>query len=207
MKINTPTKILSLAFVASTLSFASIADAASRRGFQSTISAPNTAIKINVTISDELAFRADHVSPKLSDRRGSRGLRNGFTSRGMYGEKDLNRLAERLENKMYTYMEKYGVETSDNATTVLNLVITDVDNNRPTFKQLSSSPSLSFQSFGNGGAEFDGTLTQGSEELGTISYRWFDNDIRYAAHGHTWSDANRAIDRFARKTAKSLAGN
>ncbi|NNC36352.1 MAG: hypothetical protein EX271_07015 [Acidimicrobiales bacterium] len=207
MKINTPTKFLSLAMIAGTLSMASVADAANRRGFQSTISAPNTAIKINVTISDELAYRADHVSPHLRDRRGSRGLSNGFTNRGMYGEKELDRLAERLEQKMYRYMEKYGVESSDDATTVLNLVITDVDNNRPTFKQLSSSPSLSYQSFGNGGAEFDGTLTQGSEELGTVSYSWFDNDIRHAAHGHTWSDANRAIDRFARKTAKELASN
>lgn len=207
MKINTPTKVLSLAFIAGTLSMASVADAASRRGFQSTIDAPVTTLKINVTISDELAYRANHISPDLKDRRGSRNLRNGFSNRGFYGDKELDRLTERLENKMYTYMAKYGVEASEDASTVLNLVITDVDNNRPTFKQLSNAPSLSFRSFGNGGAEFDGTLTRGSEDLGTVSYSWFENDIRFAAYGHTWSDANRAIDRFARKTAKALASN
>jgi len=202
-----PTKFLALAALAGSMSFASLAHAASKRGFQSTINAPASAVKINVTLSDDLIYRADKVSPRLSDRSGSRGHKNGFAGRGIYGEKDLNRLVDRLERKMDTYMAKYGVEVSDDAPTVLNLVITDVDNNRPTFAQLSSSPSLSFQSFGNGGAELDGTLVREGEELGTVSYSWHENDIRFAGQGGTWQDANRAIDRFARRTAKALAAN
>lgn len=206
IKLTTP-KILSFALLAGTLSVASFAHATNKHGFNSTLSAPNTAVKINVTLSESLAYRADHVSPLLKDRSKSRSLRDGFAGRGMYGEKDLNRLAERLEKRMNDYMTKYGVEVSADATTVLNLVITDADNNRPTFAQLSSNPSLSFQSVGNGGAEFDGALTRNGEELGTVSYSWHENDIRTAGYGSTWSDANRAIDRFARKTAKALAAN
>ena len=207
MKKISPTKVLALAVLAGSMSYASLANAANKRGFHSTLSAPATSVKINVTLSDDLIYRADNVSPRISDRRGSRSLKNGFTSRGIYGERDLNQLVDRLERKMDTYLEKYGVEVSEDATTVLNLVITDVDNNRPTFAQLSNSPSLSFRSFGNGGADLDGTLTRDGQDLGSVSYSWHENDIRNAGFGGTWQDANRAIDRFARRTAKALAAN
>jgi len=65
---------------------------------------------------------------------------------------------------------------------------------------------LSFQSFALGGAEFKGELvdSQGNV-LGNMDYRWYENDIRDAAFGGTWTDANRAISRFAKRAAKDLA--
>ena len=59
--------------------------------------------------------------------------------------------------------------------------------------------------FGNGGAAIEGQLiAAGGEQVGKMSYAWYENDIEWAATGGTWSDANRALDRFASKTAKTL---
>ena len=205
-KFNT-SLILAAALSAATLSLTSPAHATSSQRFESTLTAPSTAVSVKVSIGEDLAYRANHLSKKLRDRTRGRSFNDGFSGRGFYGEKDLARLQDRLERKMIEQLTKNGIEVSDNASTVLNLVITDADPNRPTFKQLSKSPSQSYKSFGLGGAEFTGTMTSGDQEVGTVSYGWFESDIRDAAYGGTWSDANRAIDRFARKTAKAIASN
>jgi hypothetical protein len=205
-KFNT-SLILAMALSAATLSLTAPANATSSQRFESTLSAPSTTVSVNISISEDLAYRADHMSKKLHDRSKARNLNNGFAGRGFYGEKDLNRLEERLERKITEQLAKNGIEVSDNAPTVLNLVITDADPNRPTFKQLSKNPSQSYRSFGLGGAEFAGTMTSAGQEVGTVSYAWYESDIRDASYGSTWSDANRAIDRFAKKTAKALAGD
>jgi len=101
---------------------------------------------------------------------------------------------------------KKGIEVSDNASTVLRITIQDAKPNRPTYKQLSVEPSLSFQSFGIGGAELQGELiAAGGRSLGTMSYEYYENDIRDAKFGGTWGDAHRAFGRFANKAAKTLS--
>jgi len=182
----------------------SVAFAANSQRFESSIQAPAGAVTVNVTLSEDLAYRAENMSKNLRDRSRSRGLRDGFASRSLYGQRDLDRLTERLKRKTEERLMKEGVEISDTGATVLNLVIVDADPNRPTFRQLANSASQSFKSFGVGGASFEGTMTRAGENVGTVSYAWFENDIRDAQYSSTWSDANRAIDRFARKTAKSL---
>jgi hypothetical protein len=204
MKKISTTILLAAAVSMGSLAIGSAAFANSTQSFESTITAPITSVKLNVSIGEDLAYRADHVSKKLRDRSRSNGINDGFGGRGHYGQRDLDRLVERLERKMTEQFEKNGIEVNDEATTVLNLVITDSDPNRPTFEQMSKSVSLSSQSFGLGGAEFEGSLVSGDAELGTLAYAWYESDIRDARYGGTWSDANRAIDRFARKTAKSL---
>ena len=116
----------------------------------------------------------------------------------------MDKLASRLKRRMVAQLEKNGVTVSDDAGTVLNLVITNAEPNRPTFKQLSNSVSLSSRSFGIGGAAFEGTLVSAGQAQGEVSYAWFESNIRDASYGGIWTDANRAIDRFASKTAKSL---
>lgn len=196
---------LFLGLVAGIMLSAGTVWAKSTKKFQSTISEPVSEVQVHVSIGEDLAYRADHLSPKLRDRSSSRSFNDGFAGRGFYGEKDLNRLAERLERKITDRLAGKGVTVSNTAPTVLNLVITDAEPNRPTFRQLSRNTSLSYRSFGNGGAAFEGMLTSSDRELGTVSYAWFENDIRHSAFtAGTWTDANRAIERFARKTADVL---
>jgi len=209
MKKKTMKKFVNSTFIAlavglGTLSMTSSAFANNSSHFTSTLQAPTSSVRVNVALGEDLAFRADNLSTDIRDRHNSRSINNGFANNGYFGQKDLDRLTKRLKTKMEARLEKNGITVSDDATTVLNLVITDARPNRPTFKQMSKSASLSTHSFGVGGAKFEGTLMDASGEQGNVSYGWFETDIRYAQQGSTWSDAHRAIDKFARKTAESL---
>jgi len=176
-------------------------------GFDTTVTAPvSSAVKIEVIISEDMAHRANNLPKKLSDRSGARSLRSGFSGNGFYGERDIERLTERLESKLEKKFAQKGIEVSDTASTVLRITIEDAKPNRPTFNQLSKEPGLSFRSFGNGGAELQAELiAAGGQSLGTMSYRYYENDIRYAQNSATWNDANRAFSRFAGKAAKVLS--
>lgn len=188
------------------LTFSSPAMAGST-GYDSTISSPLvTPVRIEVRLSEDMAHRANNLPKKLSDRGSGPNMRGGFSNNGFYGEKDLNRLSKTLGERLEQGFSKQGIKVSETAPVTLIVTIEDAKPNRPTFRQLSSDPSLSFQSFGLGGAELTGSLvdTQGNS-LGVMDYRWYENDIRDAAFGGTWSDANIAIRRFAKKAAKDLA--
>lgn len=199
-------RFLSITGITLALAMASPSLAKSSQKFKSSVSAPiSTAVNVEVLIGEDLAYRANNLPKKLSDRGSSRSLNSGFSGNGFYGDRDLNRLAERLETKMNKRLAKRGVTVDENAATTLRLVITDAKPNRPTFKQLSKEPGLSSRSYGIGGASIEGQiLSARGETLGDMSYAWYENDIDYAAFGGTWSDAHRAFDKFAKKAAKSL---
>lgn len=193
------------------LLLAPLSAVAKSRGFDTDIAAPvQTAVKIEVMLSQDLAYRADNLPEKLRDRgAGTRGLNSGFSGNGHYGEKSLNRLLEEVREELTEELMDEGMAVSDTAPMTLRVTLEDVRNNRPTFEQLSSQPSLSFQSFGVGGAELSGELIGTSgEALGSMSYRWFETTIDPAGFSRSsgiWTDADRAISRFARKAAKTLS--
>jgi len=200
-------KLLTSTLLIGAVAFATPALAKSR-GFETTISSPlTTAVKVEVVIGEELAYRAENLPKKLRDRgTSSRGLNSGFSQNGFYGTKDINRLAERLQKKVERRFAKKGIEVNENAPTTLRLVITDAKPNRPTFEQLSRQPQLQFSSFGLGGAEIEGELLQaGGQSMGTLSYSFYENDIRFNGSGRAiWADAYRAFDRLSRRVAKKL---
>lgn len=190
--------------------FALSTPAVAGTGYDSTLSAPlSGAVKLDVQLSEDLAHRANNLPEKLSDRSGAGFRSSGFGGNGYYGEKDLNRLTERLEERLTQQLTKRGVSIDPNAATVLRVTLTDARNNRPTFMQLSKEPGLSYRSVANGGATIEAELIQaGGTPLGTMDYRWYENDIRDAQYRGTWTDAKRAMDRFAKKAAKDLvSGN
>lgn len=200
--------ILSSSLIAASLALTAPASANSSSKFESTVSAPTQqAVKIEVLLSEDLAYRADNLPEKLRDRSGARGLNAGFTGNGFYGARELERLTERLEKKIERRLNKQGIQVDENATTVLKVTLVDAENNRPTFGQLSKQPGLSYKSFGTGGAELSGELISASGiSLGTMSYGWYETSIRDAAYtSGTWTDAYRAFDRFAKKAAKELS--
>lgn len=176
-------------------------------GYDSTITEPlSSPVKIEVVLSEELAYRANNLPRKLSDRGGRSRLNSGFSNNGYYGERDLAHLTERLHRKIETSFAKKGIAVSDKSSTVLRVTLANVKPNRPTFEQLRREAGLSYQSIGIGGAEIESELiTAGGRSLGTLNYTWFENDIRDAQYGGTWSDANRAISRYASRAAKTLS--
>lgn len=192
------------------LLLAPLSAVAKTRGFDTTIASPLQApVKIEVVLSEDLAHRANNLPDKLSDRSNARSLRSGFSGNGFYGDRALERLMEEVSEELTEDLEKEGVAVSDEADITLRVTLEDVRNNRPTFEQLSREPGLSFDSFGVGGAELNAELLSAEgEDLGTMSYRWFETTIDpagFARANGVWTDANRAISRFSRKAAKTLS--
>lgn len=85
----------------------------------------------------------------------------------------------------------------------LDLVIEDARPNRPTWREMSAKPGLSYQSFGVGGARVSGEFRDASGARTPVAYSWYETDIRWAQHGSTWSDADEAFDRLAARLAKN----
>lgn len=177
-------------------------------GYESTISTPaaTTAVKLDVRLSDDLAHRANNLPESIKDRGHSRSFSNGFTGNGFYGEKDLNRLTQRLSDSITERLEKKGLRVDDNAPVTLIVTLDNAKPNRPTFNQMSKQAGLSFRSVSVGGAEIKSELIDASgSSLGTADYKWYETDIRDASYGGTWQDAHRAINRYAKKISKDLS--
>jgi hypothetical protein len=84
----------------------------------------------------------------------------------------------------------------------IELTLTDVKPNRPTFKQLGDKPGLSLDSFGVGGAAIEGRIVAADGSVTPVSYDWYETDIRQAWGNWTWTDAEWTFDRFARHLAR-----
>ncbi|WP_298912105.1 hypothetical protein [uncultured Algimonas sp.] len=203
-------RFTSYAALAALLLAPAMADAAPR-GFDTTIDQPLYApVKIEVVLSDSLVHRANNLPTELRKRGNARGLRSGFANNGFYGEKSLSLLVEEVHEELSEDFAKHGIEVSDDAGLTFRVTLEDVKNNRPTFEQLSRQPGLSFDSFGFGGAELSGELlTADGGQLGTVSYSWFETggglSFQFAQANGIWTDARRAISRFARKTSDALS--
>lgn len=200
------TIITTTALIAS-LAMTSPALAKNSQKFTSTVTTEvNSPVKVEVIIGKELAYMGNHLARDSRHHSATKvSFRSGFSDGGYYGERDLNRLADRLEKKLEHRLSKNGITVDDTAGMILRMVITDAKPNRPTFTQLSKSPGLSMESYGVGGAAFEGEMfAADGRSLGKFSYGYYDNDIRDAEYSVTWSDAHRAMDRFARNVAKSL---
>ena len=198
-------RLISTLTLTASLALAAPALAKSSQKFESNLQTPISAVNVKIMISDDLAWRGDNLPKDRRDRGQTIGLNNGFSGNGFYGDNDLNRLAERLERRMEERLLKSGINVSDDAAQTLQITLTDARPNRPTQRQLSKQSSLSMQSFSRGGAAFEGELVSSTgETLGNLSYARYDSDIHEAQFGSTWSGANRAIDWFAKKTAKTL---
>ncbi len=119
------------------------------------------------------------------------------------GQRDVDMLAADLKKAVERRLAKSGAY--DGSQIVLELA--DVQPNRPTFKQMSDTPGLSYRSFGTGGARIEGHAIAANGVMTPLSYSYYEPDIRYARLGGTWADAYWTIDRFAYDLAhgKSLA--
>ena len=117
------------------------------------------------------------------------------------GQRDVNDLANELRTRVVKELAKTGAYDGQR----IELELTDVQPNRPTFKQLSDKPGLSYESFGIGGARIEGSAIAPDGRVTPISYKYYESDIRDARRGGTWADAQWTIDRFAHQLARGDA--
>ena len=182
--------------------------AAQARGFDSNFSQAITGpIKLEVVVSEDLAHRANNLPEKLTDRGSRNRLNAAFANNGHYGEKEIAYLLEEMEEELRDDFAKRGITLSDTAPTLLRVTIEEVKPNRPTFNQLKEDNSLSFKSYGVGGAEITADLTSASgESLGNAEYDYFssfnDSPTQFAG---IWTDTNRAFSKFSKRLSKKLA--
>lgn len=115
-----------------------------------------------------------------------------------YGVREAERLTVDLRESVEAALAKSGAH--DGAR--IELVLTDVKPNRPTFKQMGDTPGLSMQSFGVGGAAIEGRIVAEDGQEQPVRYSWYETDIRQAYGNWIWHDAEWTFDRFARRLAR-----
>jgi len=114
--------------------------------------------------------------------------------------REFDYLTRELKRSVEKRLERSGALDPEGGE--LDLVIEDARPNRPTLREMSAKPGLSFQSFGVGGARVSGEYRAATGARTPVAYGWYETDIRWAQYGSTWSDADEAFDRLAARLAK-----
>jgi len=127
------------------------------------------------------------VQVSIGPALGEKAQRLGF---------DRNDL-QQLQRELYRSVSRALTRAGPGAPVRADLVILDAVPNRPTFEQMGRNVSLSLRSFGLGGAAVGGQLTFADGRTVPVDFRWYETDIRYETANSTWTDAERAFDRFA----------
>lgn len=110
-----------------------------------------------------------------------------------YGVRDVRELAEELKQGVERRLARSGAYPDAR----VELTLVDAVPNRPTFKQMTDKPGLSFESFGVGGARIEGRIVAADGKVTPLAYQYYETDIRWARHQSTWADADWTIQRFA----------
>lgn len=89
------------------------------------------------------------------------------------------------------------------APVTIEVSIVDADPNRPTMQQLMDTPGLDFRSVSIGGAELQAVLRGADGQVLTeVSHRRYNHSLQdIGGAATTWTEARRAIRRFADKVA------
>ena len=80
----------------------------------------------------------------------------------------------------------------------IELVLTDLRPNRPTFQQMSDRPGLDgHRSRSIGGATIEGRITTADGRTLPVQYDWYSSSLADVRGINTWADADRAYRRLA----------
>lgn len=114
------------------------------------------------------------------------------------GERDVGEQADRLAEVVRRALARSG--DLDGAT--IDLVLTDLQPNRPTFEQLSHNPGLDgHRSLSIGGAAIEGSITTADGRVLPVRYDWYSSSLAEVRGNTTWQDADRAYQRLASRLA------
>ena len=110
------------------------------------------------------------------------------------GERDVRRQADRLAEVVRRAL----ADSGDLDGARIDLVLTDLKPNRPTFEQMADRPGLDpHRSVSIGGAAIEGQITTADGQVLPVRYDWFSNSIAEVRGYSTWQDADRAYERLA----------
>jgi hypothetical protein len=110
------------------------------------------------------------------------------------GEREVREQADRLAEVVQRALARDGA--LDGAR--IDLVLTDLRPNRPTFQQLIDRPGLDgHRSLSIGGAAIEGQVTMADGRTVPVQYDWFSHSLADVRGFSTWQDADRAYRRLA----------
>src|SRR5579864_2628434 len=118
----------------------------------------------------------------------------------VYGDDQLEFLQNELEGDVQGALEEAGLTGPGGARVALTIV--DAQAGRPTFRELETRPALSLLSPRLGGASIEGAITYPDGRVRSVSFRWYENDIRQEIANTPWSDAQWAFESFAHTLAR-----
>lgn len=114
------------------------------------------------------------------------------------GARDVQRQADELAAAVRRELARRGAYPGAQ----VNLVLTDLKPNRPTFQQASDRPGLSvLDSISIGGAAIEGEVVTADGQRLPVRYSRYSNSIAEVRGFSTWQDADRAFDRLASNIA------
>ncbi len=114
------------------------------------------------------------------------------------GQRDVREQADRLAEVVRRALAREG--RLDGAR--IDLVLTDLKPNHPTFEQLAQRPGLDgHRSLSIGGAAIEGSVTTADGEVLPVRYDWYSTSLAEVRGHTTWQDADRAYERLARRLA------
>lgn len=130
----------------------------------------------------EPALISVSLGPDLQDRTEELGAREV--------QEQADRLAELVGRALAREGEFDGAR--------IELVLTDLRPNRPTFQQMADRPGLDgHRSRSIGGAAIEGRITTPDGRVVPVKYDWFSSNLGDVRGLNTWSDADRAYRRLA----------
>lgn len=111
------------------------------------------------------------------------------------GQRDVDRQLERLQSVVERRLARDGALQG----ATVNLVLTDLKPNRPTFQQAADKPGLSIMdSFSIGGATVEGEIITAEGQRLPVRYSNYSTSIAEVRGYTTWQDAEHTYDRLAR---------
>lgn len=125
---------------------------------------------VNVTLGADLQEKTEDLGPREVQQQ-------------------TDRLIEVLTNALASDADLNGAR--------IDLVLTDLKPNRPTFQQMMDRPGLDpMHSISIGGASIEGQITLADGTVQPVRYRWFSNNLADVRGFSTWQDAERAYRRL-----------
>lgn len=126
-----------------------------------------------------------------------------------YGTREAAVLQTRVTDAISRRLARAGATVGDGAAVRVEVTLVDVKPSRPTFQQAVDKPGLDlFRSISLGGAELKARIVGADGAvLAEVPYKWYEYDLRFSTATSTWSDADRAIARFADRVAQAYVAH
>lgn len=126
-----------------------------------------------------------------------------------YGEREIAVLQRAIESALAHELTAAGATVSDGAPVVIETTLVNVKPSRPTFQQATDKPGLDIiRSVSLGGAELRARVVRADgTTLSEVNHEWYEYNLEYSNALTTWSDARRAIRRFADKVGDAYRAN